>query len=55
LTVFQGGELAFVVVVENDVVAEVGEAGASHQSYVSGTDDSEVHFKLQERKILERL
>ena len=30
LAVFEGGELAFVVVDENDVMAKVGEAGASY-------------------------
>jgi hypothetical protein len=30
LPVFEGGQLAFVVVDENDVMATVGEAGASY-------------------------
>jgi len=46
--VFKSGEFAVVIVDQNDVVAEVGEACAGDQSHVSGTDDSNPHDETPE-------
>jgi len=43
LAILEGGQFTFVVVDENDVMTKVGKAGASHQSYVSGTNHSDPH------------
>ena len=55
LAVFEGGQFALIVVDQNDVVTEVGKAGACHQSYVSGTDDSDPHVQTPAVKVLEQL
>jgi hypothetical protein len=43
LAIVQRRQLLLIVVDENDVVTEIGKAGASDQSYVSGTYYSDAH------------
>ena len=50
LAVLERGQFALIIVDENDVVAEVGEAGACNQPHVSGTNDSDAHVQTPWRR-----
>jgi hypothetical protein len=52
LAVFQSGELALIVIDKNDVMTEVGEAGACDQPDVSGTNNSDPHVSNSQEESL---
>jgi hypothetical protein len=45
LAILESGQFALIVIHQNYVMAEVGKAGACHQTYVSGTDNSDLHIQ----------
>jgi len=46
LAIPERSELALVIIHKNDVMPQVGKAGACHQPYVSGTHHSDPHFQI---------